>query len=157
MTQVTQCLWFERDMEAAIRLYVSLVPGSSITGMHSMQTEQSGGAAKNVGIAQFQIGDQRYMGIEGGSLDRFNHSFSIMVGCDEQSEIDLLWNTLKEGGSTERCGWLKDRWGVSWQIVPNILGQLMGGPDRARAKRVSAAMMAMTKFDIAELRHAAEQ
>ena len=156
MTRITQCLWFERDMKAAIHLYTSLVPGSSIASMHAMQRDNGSGAANSVGIAHFTIGDQRYMAIEGGPLDPFTHSFSIMVGCDEQLEIDRLWDTLKEGGSTERCGWLKDRWGVSWQIVPTILAELMSDSDPARARRVSDAMLKMTKFEIAELERAAE-
>jgi predicted 3-demethylubiquinone-9 3-methyltransferase (glyoxalase superfamily) len=117
-----------------------------------MRTEDAGAG---IGIAHFTIGDQRYMGIEGGPLDPFNHSFSIMVGCDDQGEIDRLWEALSEGGSTERCGWLKDRWGLYWQIVPSVLGELMSGPDRASARRVSEAMRSMSKFDIAELRRAA--
>ncbi|MDB5699628.1 MAG: hypothetical protein JWN69_2432 [Alphaproteobacteria bacterium] len=152
MTSVKQCLWFERDMEAAVRFYTSLVPGSSIGMMSAMRTEDAGAS---IGIAHFMIGDQHYMAIEGGPLDPFNHSFSIMVGCDDQSEIDRLWDSLSEGGSTERCGWLKDRWGLSWQIVPSVLGELMSGPDRASARRVSEAMRSMGKFDIAELRRAA--
>ena len=156
MARITQCLWFERDMKAAIHLYTSLVPGSSITSMHVMPRDSPGGAANGVGIAHFKIGDQRYMAIEGGPLDPFNRSFSIMVSCDEQPEIDRLWDTLKEGGSTERCGWLKDHWGVSWQIVPAILAELMGGSDRSRARRVSDAMLKMTKFEIVGLQRAAE-
>jgi predicted 3-demethylubiquinone-9 3-methyltransferase (glyoxalase superfamily) len=143
-------------MKPAIRLYTSLVPGSSIVSMQVMQRDNPGEAASSVGIAHFTIGDQRYTAIEGGPLDPFNHSFSITVGCDEQPEIDRLWDRLKEVGSTERCGWLKDRWGVYWQIVPTILSELMGGSDPARARRVSDAMLKMTKFEIAELQRVAE-
>jgi len=96
------------------------------------------------------------MAIEAGPLDPFNHSFSIMVECDDQAEIDRLWNALKEGGSTEQCGWLKDRWGLSWQIVQTLLGKLMSDPDRAKAKRVAEAMLKMVKLDIAELQCAAD-
>lgn len=141
-------------MEDAVSLYTRVVPGSSITSMHSM-SDDSVVPSRRMGIAHFSVGDQRYMALEGGTLDQFNPTFSIVIGCGDQSEIDRLWDTLREGGSTARCGWLRDRWGVSWQIVPNVLGELMGGPDRARAARVSAAMRAMTKFDIAELQRAA--
>ena len=95
------------------------------------------------------------MAIEAGPLDPFNHSFSIMVECDTQAEIDRLWKALKEGGSTEQCGWLRDRWGLSWQISPRRLGELMKDPDRAKAKRVTEAMLTMVKFDITELETAA--
>lgn len=95
------------------------------------------------------------MAIEAGPLDRFNHSFSIMVECDTQAEIDRLWDALRAGGSTEQCGWLRDRWGLSWQIAPKRLGELMMDPDRAKAKRVTEAMLKMVKFDIAALEAAA--
>lgn len=156
MTTITQCLWFERDMEAAIRFYTSIIPGSSLGMITAMRADNPSVPTGGAGVAHFTIGGQRYMAIEGGPLDPFNHSFSIMVVCDGQGEIDRLWDALKEGGSTERCGWLRDRWGLCWQIVPSILGELMGGLDRARAKRVSEAMLKMTKFDIAGLHRAAE-
>jgi predicted 3-demethylubiquinone-9 3-methyltransferase (glyoxalase superfamily) len=95
------------------------------------------------------------MAIEAGPLDPFNHSFSIMVECDTQAEIDRLWDALKQGGATEQCGWLRDRWGLSWQIAPKKLGELMMDPDRAKAKRVTEAMLKMVKFDIAALEAAA--
>jgi predicted 3-demethylubiquinone-9 3-methyltransferase (glyoxalase superfamily) len=95
------------------------------------------------------------MAIEAGPLDKFNHSFSIVIECDTQEEIDRLWAALKDGGLVEECGWLKDRWGVSWQIVPRRLGELMGDKDRAKAKRVAEAMLKMVKFDIAGLEAAA--
>ena len=111
--------------------------------------------ADSVKLAGFTLGDQRYMAIEAGPLDPFNHSFSIIIECETQAEIDHLWDALKEGGSTEHCGWLRDRWGLSWQITPKRLGELMGDPDRAKAKRVSEAMLKMVKFDIAGLEAAA--
>ena len=106
-------------------------------------------------LVPFTLGDQRYMAIEAGPLDRFNHSFSIVVECEDQAEIDRLWDALKEGGSVEQCGWLRDRWGLCWQITPKRLGELMNGPDAAKAKRVAAAMLKMVKFDIAQLEAAA--
>lgn len=156
MTKVIQHLWFEKDMEAAIRLYTSTIPGSKLGEIHAMPADSPSGPAGSVRIAKFTIGDQRYTAIEAGPLDPFNHSFSIMVECDGQAEIDRLWDVLKEGGSTEQCGWLKDRWGLSWQIVPAVLGELMSGPDQARSKRVAEAMLRMVKLDIAELQRAAD-
>jgi len=103
----------------------------------------------------FTLGDQRYMAINAGPLDPFNHAFSIAVECDDQAEVDRLWDALSEGGKTEPCGWLKDRWGLSWQIVPKRLGELMGSADPATAKRVTEAMLKMGKLEIAGLEAAA--
>ena len=153
--KVTQHLWFEKDMEAAVGFYTSLVPGSSVNWISGLPADSPSGPAGSVRIASFLLGDQRYMAIEAGPLDPFNHSFSVIVECETQAEIDRLWDALKEGGTTEQCGWLRDRWGLCWQIVPRRLGQLMGDPDRAKAKRVSEAMLKMVKFDIAGLDAAA--
>jgi predicted 3-demethylubiquinone-9 3-methyltransferase (glyoxalase superfamily) len=153
--KVIQHLWFEKDMEAAIKSYTSLIPGSAIEWTTTIPAETPSGPPGSVKIAAFTLGDQRYMAIEAGPLDPFNHSFSVMVECDTQAEIDRLWDALKEGGSTEQCGWLRDRWGLSWQIAPKKLGELMMDPDRAKAKRVTEAMLKMVKFDIAALEAAA--
>jgi len=153
--KVIQNIWFEKDMEAAIGFYTSLIPGSKIEWTTTIPAETPSGPPGSVKIAAFTLGDQRYMAIGAGPLDPFNHSFSIMVECDTQAEIDRLWDALKEGGSTEQCGWLRDRWGLSWQITPRRLGELMMDPDRAKAKRVTEAMLEMVKFDIAALEAAA--
>jgi predicted 3-demethylubiquinone-9 3-methyltransferase (glyoxalase superfamily) len=154
--KVTQHLWFEKDMDAAIRTYTSLIAGSSIEWSNTIPADNPSGPAGSVGMMAFTIGDQRYMAIEAGPLDPFNHSFSIMVECDSQADIDRLWDALREGGSTEQCGWLRDRWGLSWQIAPKRLGELMMDPDPAVAKRVTEAMLKMEKFDIATLEAAAK-
>jgi predicted 3-demethylubiquinone-9 3-methyltransferase (glyoxalase superfamily) len=96
------------------------------------------------------------MAIEAGPLDPFNHSFSIMVDCDTQAEIDRLWDALKDGGTVEQCGWLKDRWGLSWQIAPKRLRELMDDKDPAKVRRVTEAMLKMVKLDIAPLEKAAQ-
>ena len=155
MTRVLQHLWFEKDMEAAVRLYVSLIPGSSIRWTSGVPADNPSGPAGAVKIMAFGLGDQSYQAIQAGPLDPFNRSFSIVVECDDQAEIDHLWAALTEGGSPSQCGWLKDRWGLSWQIVPKRLGELMSDPDRAKAKRVAEAMLKMSKFDIAALEAAA--
>ena len=156
MMKVTQHLWFEKDMDAALRFYTSLIPGSSISWTSGFPADTPSGPPGSVKIAAFTLGDQRYMAIEAGPLDPFNHSFSIIVECDSQAEIDRLWNALKEGGSVEQCGWLKDRWGLSWQITPKRLGELMRDADPVTAKRVTEAMLKMVKFDIAGLEAAAK-
>ena len=153
--KVTQHLWFEKDMEAAIGFYTSLIPGSSVHWISPLLAETPSGPPGSVKIASFTLGDQRYMAIEAGPLDPFNHSFSIMVECETQGDLDRLWDALKEGGSVEQCGWLKDRWGLSWQIAPARLGELMSDPDQAKVKRVTEAMLQMVKLDIATLKAAA--
>ena len=153
--KVTQHLWFEKDMAAAIRFYTSLIPGSSIDWIAPLPAESPSGPAGSVLIGAFTLGGQSYMAIEAGPLDPFNHSFSIMVECETQAEIDRLWERLAEGGATEQCGWLRDRWGLCWQIAPAGLAAMMKDPDRAKAERVAKAMLQMVKLDIAELKAAA--
>lgn len=154
--QVTQHLWFEKDMEAAVDFYVSQIPGSALHWVSTVPADTPSGPAGSVRIASFTLSDQRYMAIEAGPLDPFNHSFSIMVECDTQAEIDRLWEAFSKGGVIEHCGWLKDRWGLSWQIAPKGLDRMMNDPDRAKARRVTEAMLKMVKFDIAALERAAK-
>lgn len=150
MPSVKQHLWFEKDMEAAIRFYTGLIQGSTIEWITGLPVDSPSGPAGSVQLAAFTLGDQRYMAINGGPMEPFNHSFSIIVECDDQAELDRLWEALSDGGQVEQCGWLRDRWGLSWQIVPRRLGELMmAGPEQAQ--RVAAAMMGMVKFDIAGL------
>lgn len=153
--KVTQHLWFAKDMEAAIGFYTSLIPGSSVHWISGLPAETPSGPPGSVRVASFTLGDQRYMAIEAGPLDPFNHSFSIMVECETQGDLDRLWEALKEGGSVEQCGWLRDRWGLSWQIAPTRLGELMSDPDQEKVKRVTEAMLKMVKLDIAPLEAAA--
>ncbi|WP_234186090.1 VOC family protein [Shinella sp. NM-101] len=153
--KVTQHLWFEKDMEAAIGFYASLIPGSSVHWVTPIMADTPSGPAGSVKSASFTLGDQRYMAIEAGPLDPFNHSFSIVVECETQGDLDRLWNALREGGSVEQCGWLKDRWGLSWQIAPTRLGELMSDPDPDKVRRVTEAMLKMVKLDIAPLEAAA--
>jgi predicted 3-demethylubiquinone-9 3-methyltransferase (glyoxalase superfamily) len=153
--KVTQHLWFDKDMEAALKFYTSLIPGSGVHYVTGLAADTPSGPAGSVRVASFNLGDQRYMAIEAGPLDPFNHAFSIVVECETQAEIDRLWEALSKGGRLEQCGWLKDRWGLSWQIIPKGLGELMLDPDRAKARRVTEAMLKMVKFDIAGLEAAA--
>lgn len=153
--KVTQHLWFERDMEAALRFYCTLIPGSSLDWLSTVPGDTPSGPEGSVGLAGFTLGDQRSMAIEAGPLDPFNHSFSVMVECDDQAGIDRLWDALLEGGTAEQCGWLRDRWGLCWQVVPKRLGELMADPDPQVGRRVTAAMLTMVKLDIAALEAAA--
>ena len=156
MTKVTQHLWFEKDMAAAVQRYTELIPGSRIDWTSAVAADNPSGPAGSVTMAGFTLGDQRYQAIEGGPLSPFNQSFSIALECDDQAEVDRLWDALREGGETQQCGWLRDRWGLSWQIIPKRLGELMTDPDRAKAKRVAEAMLKMVKLDVAALEAAAK-
>jgi predicted 3-demethylubiquinone-9 3-methyltransferase (glyoxalase superfamily) len=154
--KVTQTLWFEKDVEAAVRFYIGLVPGSSIQSVSTLPADSPSGPAGSVKLVAFTLGDQRYLAFEAGRLDPFNHSFSIMVECDTQAEIDRLWAALAEGGTIEHCGWLRDRWGLAWQIAPKRLGELINDADRGKAKRVAEAMLTLVKLDVAALEAAAQ-
>ena len=153
--KVTQHLWFEKDMEAALRLYTSLIPDSRLVSTSAVMADNPSGPAGSVTISEFILGGQNYMAIEAGPLDPFNHSFSIMVEVETQAELDRLWDALSEGGSLEQCGWLKDRWGLSWQIAPLRLRELLDDPDKAKVRRVTEQMLTMVKLDIAPLEVAA--
>ncbi|MEK9968693.1 MAG: VOC family protein [Ferrovibrio sp.] len=155
--KVTQCLWYEKDMEAALRFYVSLIPGSSLDWSTGLAGDSPSGPEGSVKIAGFTLGDQRYMAFQAaGRPGAFNHCASIMVECETQAEIDRLWDALGEGGQYEQCGWLRDRWGLAWQIQPKRLAELTRSPDRAVARRVTEAMLKMVKMDIAGLEAAAK-
>jgi len=153
--KVTQHLWFEKDMEAALRFYVSLIPGSSLDFLSTTPADSPSGPTGTVKIAAFTLGDQRYRAIEAGPFDPQSRNFSIMVECDTQEEVDRLWDALTTGGRGIACGWLTDRWGITWQITPKRLLDFVSDPDRAKGKRVMEAMMKMVKIDIAELEAAA--
>ena len=155
MAKVSQHLWFEKDMEAALRFYTSIIPGSALHWISPMAADSPSGPAGSVRMAGFNLGDQRYMAIEAGPLDSFNHSFSVMVECEDQAELDRIYEALTDGAQVEPCGWLRDRWGLSWQIMPKRLGELMTDPDPQVARRVTEAMLKMVKFDIAALEAAA--
>lgn len=153
--QVMQCLWFERDAEAAVRFYTSLIPGSSIQSDVFIPMEAVGGPAAGARVIDFTLGGQRLQAMETPGPERFNHAVSMVVECEDQAEVDRLWEALGEGGQIEQCGWLRDRGGLCWQIVPRRLNELMHDPDAARVERVTAAMLRMVKLDVAELEAAA--
>jgi predicted 3-demethylubiquinone-9 3-methyltransferase (glyoxalase superfamily) len=150
------CLWYSEKAEEAAKFYVSLLPDSRIDSVTAMPADTPSGPAGSVKIVEFTLLGQPFLAFTGGPLDPFNHAISMMVICDTQEEIDRLWAALLEGGAAEACGWLKDRYGLSWQITPRQLGEMMKDKDRARAKRVAEAMMGMVKLDIAGLQRAYE-
>jgi predicted 3-demethylubiquinone-9 3-methyltransferase (glyoxalase superfamily) len=147
-------LWFVDNAVEAARFYVSLFPESRIDSVTPIPADTPSGPAGSVPVVEFTLAGQPFMAISAGPLDAFNHAISFIVNCDDQPEIDRLWDALSAGGTVEMCGWLKDRYGVSWQIVPTVLGEMMKDPDRGRARHVTEAMLQMKKFDIVRLEQA---
>lgn len=154
LAKITPHLWFTDKAREAAEFYVSLFPNSRIDHAQTIPTETPSGPPGSVEVVDFTLAGQPFSAIAAGPLDPFNHAISFMVNCESQAEIDHYWNALLEGGAAEQCGWLRDRYGVSWQIVPTVLGQMMKDPDRARAKRAMDAMLQMVKLDIAALERA---
>ncbi|WP_284615371.1 VOC family protein [Aquabacterium humicola] len=151
--KITPFLWFDTQAEEAVALYTRLFKDAR-AGRVTRYPEGGPGPAGSVMTATFSIEGQAFIALNGGPMVKFSPAISFVVHCDSQAEIDRLWAGLSEGGSTQPCGWLTDRFGVSWQVVPRELDQLMTDPDPARAQRVMRAMLGMTRFDIAAL-HAA--
>jgi predicted 3-demethylubiquinone-9 3-methyltransferase (glyoxalase superfamily) len=154
MSKIVPNLWYTDKAEEAAAFYVSLLPNSKVDSVTPLPADTPSGPAGSVKVVEFTLMGQPFMAISAGPLDPFNHAVSFAVLCDDQAEIDRLWSALSQGGKTEQCGWLKDRYGLCWQIVPTVLGEMMKDPDRARAKRVAEAMLKMTKLDIGVLQRA---
>jgi predicted 3-demethylubiquinone-9 3-methyltransferase (glyoxalase superfamily) len=154
MSKISPCLWFDGEAEEAAKFYVSLLPDSKIVHVQRNSVDGPSGKAGTVLVVQFTLAGQSYMALNGGMRFEYTHAISLMVDCTDQAEVDRLWDRLSDGGSIERCGWLKDRYGVSWQIVPSVLPELLAGPDRAGAQRAMQAMLQMVKLDIAALKQA---
>jgi predicted 3-demethylubiquinone-9 3-methyltransferase (glyoxalase superfamily) len=152
--KITPFLWYSKEAEEAAKFYVSIFPNSRVTRVVAMPSESPSGPPGSVKVVEFELFGQPFTAMSAGPLDPFNHAVSFVVSCEDQAELDRYWNALLQGGSAEQCGWLKDRYGLSWQIIPSILPKLMGDPDKAKAKRASDAMMKMVKIDIAALQAA---
>ncbi len=156
MAKVRTCLWFGSDGEDAVSLYVSLVPGSEITHIERSPDAWPGGKAGDAIVIDFTLGGQGFQALNGGGVQSYGMAASISVSCDDQAEVDRLWSALTaDGGSEIQCGWLRDRWGVPWQIVPEALPRLLADPDPAVSARVFKAMRGMVKLDVAGLEAAA--
>jgi predicted 3-demethylubiquinone-9 3-methyltransferase (glyoxalase superfamily) len=156
MAKITPHLWYSSEAEEAANFYASIFPDSRVDRVTALPNESPSGPARSVKIVEFTLFGQPFQAISAGPLDPFNHAVSFIVNCADQAEVDRYWNALRDGGKAEQCGWLKDRYGLSWQIVPTVLGELMTDPDRAKAERVGEAMLKMVKLDIAKLIAAAE-
>ncbi|MDX6717702.1 MAG: hypothetical protein QOH30_4260 [Baekduia sp.] len=154
MSKISPCLWFDGEAEEAANFYVSLLPDSRINHVQKNVGDSPAGKAGSVLVVDFTLAGQRFLALNGGRRFEYTHAISFAVDCANQAEVDRLWDALSDGGSTEQCGWLKDRYGVSWQIVPTALSELLGDPDPAKAQRVMQAMLQMIKLDIAGLKAA---
>jgi len=154
MSKIVPSLWYSDKAVEAAKFYVSLLPDSRIDGVTDLPADSPSGPAGSVQLVEFTLSGQSFMAMNAGPFDPFNHAISFVINCADQAEIDRLWDALSKGGTIEQCGWLKDRYGVSWQIVPTVLGEMMKDSNRARAKRVAEAMLKMVKIDIAALKKA---
>jgi len=156
MQKITPFLWFNDNAEEAVNFYVSIFRNSRIVSM-SRYPEGTPGPAGKVMTATFQLEGQEFIALNGGPEFKFNEAISFFVNCETQEEVDRLWDKLSGGGEKGQCGWLKDKYGVSWQIVPTALGQMLQDQDPQRSQNVMQAMFKMTKIDIAALRRAYDQ
>jgi predicted 3-demethylubiquinone-9 3-methyltransferase (glyoxalase superfamily) len=157
MSKISPCLWFDGEAEEAANLYVSLLPDSRIEKVQKNTVDSPAGKAGSVLVVEFTLSGQRFMALSGGMRFEYTHAVSFKIDCADQAEVDRLWGSLcANGGQAERCGWLKDRYGVFWQIVPTALVHYLGGSDRSGAQRAMQAMLQMTKLDIAGLKEAYE-
>jgi predicted 3-demethylubiquinone-9 3-methyltransferase (glyoxalase superfamily) len=155
MQKITPFLWFDTEGEEAARFYTSVFPNSRIVDVarYGSAGPREEGMVMTV---SFELDGQRFVALNGGPEFKFNEAISFEVGCETQEEVDTFWSKLSEGGEQGPCGWLKDKFGVSWQIVPRILVELIGDPDREKSQRVMAAMLKMKKIDVDKLRRAYE-
>ena len=155
MTRITPSLWFDTQGLEAAEFYVSVFPNSSITHV-SYYGDAGPRAAGTVVTVDFELDGQPFTAINGGPQFTFSEAVSFRIACADEGEVDYYWDRLTAGGSEGQCGWLKDCFGVSWQVVPTALGEILGDPDPARAERATRAMLAMSKLDLAALRSAAD-
>lgn len=154
---ITPCLWFDTQAEDAAKHYVSIFPNSkilSITRYAKEGREIHGKEAGSVMVAEFELDGQRFIGLNGGPQFTFDEAVSFQIHCETQDEVDFYWSRLSEGGQEGPCGWLKDRFGLSWQVVPARLIEMLKDKDAARVGRVTTAFLQMKKFDIAKLEEA---
>jgi predicted 3-demethylubiquinone-9 3-methyltransferase (glyoxalase superfamily) len=153
--KIVPFLWYAKEAEEAATFYAAIFPDSRVTRVTALPSESPSGPAGSVKVVDFVLFGQPFLAMSAGPLDPFNHAVSFTVNCDDQAELDRYWNALIEGGGApQQCGWLKDRFGLFWQIVPTALAEMMADPDRAKARRATDAMLKMVKLDIATLKAA---
>ena len=159
MQRITPFLWFDTQAEEAAKFYVSIFKKSKLgkTARYDIDSAKATGRKPgSVMTVEFTLDGQKFVALNGGPVFKFNESISFVVNCQTQAEVDRYWKRLSAGGKKVQCGWLQDKFGVSWQIVPTILGELVSGKDAAKAARVMGAMMQMVKLDIKKLQQAAK-
>jgi len=156
METITPCLWFDTEGEQAAELYTSIFPNSKILDIGYYNDAGPRGAG-TVMLVEFELDGRRFTALNGGPDFTFDEAVSFQIACETQDDVDYYWDKLTEGGSEGPCGWLKDRFGVSWQVVPNAVQRLLGSDDPERSARVMAAIMGMKKIDIAELERVAAE
>jgi predicted 3-demethylubiquinone-9 3-methyltransferase (glyoxalase superfamily) len=149
-TTITPCLWFDNNLEEAAQFYISVFPNSSVAEF-SRYTDAGPGEPGDIAYGTFVLDGNRFLGINGGPQFPFTEAVSFEVRCADQAEVDHYWSKLMDGGDESQCGWLKDRFGLSWQIVPERLYELLDDPDPARAAAATTAMLAMRKIVVADL------
>jgi predicted 3-demethylubiquinone-9 3-methyltransferase (glyoxalase superfamily) len=154
--KITPHLWFEKGAEEAAKFYASIIPNSRVESVTTMPADTPSGPEGSVKVVELTLAGQPFVLFDAGPLDKFNHAVSFMINCEDQAEIDRYWEALGKDGQYEQCGWLRDKYGLSWQIAPTILEDMMKDKDRARARRVTKAMLEMKKLDIAGLKRAYE-
>ena len=155
MSKVTPCLWFDGTAEEAARFYTSLLPDSRVDRVVRAAADTPSGKAGDVLVVEFTLGGRRFTGLNGGRHFRFNEAVSFQIACEDQSEADRFTEALSAVPQAEQCGWVKDRYGLSWQIVPKRVMQLLTDPDPGRARRATEAMLQMKRLDIAAIERAA--
>ncbi len=160
MQTITPCLWFDNQAEEAVRFYASIFRNLKIKNIARYSEEgakASGRPAESVMTVAFELEGQEFLALNGGPLFKFTEAVSFIVNCDTQAEIDRLWEKLYQGGEKGQCGWLKDKYGLSWQIVPTILAEMMQDRDLGKTRQVISALLQMTKLDINKLQQAYKQ
>jgi predicted 3-demethylubiquinone-9 3-methyltransferase (glyoxalase superfamily) len=155
MPKITPFLWFDDQAEEAVRHYASIFKNAKI-GRIARYGDAGPRPKGQVMTIAFELDGQAFVALNGGPQFKFNEAVSFVVDCADQAEVDRMWDSLSAGGEQSQCGWLKDRFGVSWQIVPSEMVEVMSDPDREKSRRVMQAMLGMTKLDIAALRRARE-
>src|SRR5215813_1137194 len=156
MQKITPFLWFDNNAEEAMNFYVSIFKNSKVVSV-ARYGDGGPGPKGSVMTAKFELLGQEFVGLNGGPQFKFTEAVSFVVNCETQKEVDEFWEKLTEGGEESRCGWLKDKYGLSWQIVPSILGELLQDKDPVKARRIMEAMLQMNKIDIKKLKQAYEQ
>ena len=155
MDRIVPCLWFDGQAEEAAEFYVTLFPGSRVDGVHRSPADFPSGKEGDVLTVEFTLAGRRYVGLNGGPAFKFTEAVSFQIPCEDQAEVDRYWDAiLANGGQPSACGGINDRWGLSWQVFPRRLPEMLGSSDSAAAKRAMEAMMEMVKIDLATLERA---